>query len=242
MKYQKGINVFGAIVIVVLCWTVFGRSCCKPTPIESHKPTQTIKEQEKAVSNIDEIRKKDADSFNLVLKFKDSLANKYYNNWLQTDIKLSQAERAVDGLLNDTPNTPDTCKPIIAQIQLGFNEVKKSYAEKDRQAMNAINALKSANQTQKQFLLNKDSAFAKMKNAWDSCISTAKYYKQQSDKNTPHNKLAIGATAMYYPEFGYGLTAAFVHKKGIIISLSGLTINNKLYGQASLLKVISFRK
>ena len=229
-------------VIVIACWVLFSRECkCKPPPMEP-KPTQTIKEQEKAAVDIEAIRKRDADSFNLVLKSKDDLVNKYFNNWQQTDIKLTQAERAVDDLLNDE-TIPDTCDKYVANIQNGFNIVKDAYAKKDAQALNTIIALKSVTQTQKQFLVNKDSAYAKMKNAFDTCIASVKYYKEQSDKKTPHNKLAIGPQAIVYPTFWYGVTAAFIHKKGIVISLSGgLTLNNTFYEQVGILKVISFRK
>lgn len=231
------------IVVIVGCWVIFGKGYkCNSTPIEDQKPTQTIKEQEKKAVNIEEIRKHDADSFNLVLKAKDDLANKYFNNWQQTDIKLTMAERAVDDLLNDTPNIPDTCQAVVAQVKLGFNTVKEAYAKKDAQALNTINALKSANQTQKDFLKNKDSIYAKMKNAFDTCIASAKYYKQGMDKNKPHNKLAIGPEFNYYPVFGCGIGIDFIHKKGIVISATGMTINNQLYGQAGIKKVISFRK
>lgn len=213
-------------------------TCKKKTEVAPMITPST--EQIKVVNLAEEQRKHMEDSFNLVLR-------KHYKQDYQDSNYLIQLLNQNSELVSINTRLqnevyPDTCKEIVSKYQKAYD----LYAAQTKKTLDQCRAstsnLSSTIQTQKKYLSAKDSAYAKIKTAWDTCISGYQKLEKAVKKLQPHNKLAVGVVGNVYPIFGYGVGLDFIHKKGIVISASAMMMNNQTYGQVGIKKVISFRK
>lgn len=230
----KNLLLFIMAVIILYLFTCKKKIDEKPPIV---KPLTEIV-QEKV--DLDAITKHISDSFTNEIKEKDKKIQRYSSEYDDLLAEYLNYQNDISQTL--TTSIPDTCKPIVSALTKQFNQLKKTSTDKDNSARNLITSLREQGRTKDKFLAAKDTAIKGYITLLDTCTKGYATLEKTVKKLQPTNKLAIGVVGNFYPVLGYGIGLDFVHKKGIIISLSGMMMNDKSYGQVGLKKVISFRK
>lgn len=193
------------------------RQCNKPKPKPEYIP---IKEQVKVVERDEAAMRKQADSFMTIINIQDRTNAENYNDLVDFANENSRLQADIMAL---SKAVPDTCKQYVAQYQ--------RYASQTSNTINAANktisGLNTTIGTQRKFLDAKDSAYARLKNSWDTCIATAIRLEDYSKSIKPKREISAGLTGMYnyvgeiVP--GVGIQLGYRSRKGIEITASVYT-------------------
>jgi hypothetical protein len=228
-------NLFIVALILALIYLL---TCNKKTEVAPViKPSTEVVT---AMINVDSIKSAVADSFTTVIVDRDVLIRKQNSEYDDLLAEYLNFQNDLTSALQKP--VPDTCKPIVAALSKQFNQLKNTSTQKDKSANTLINSLKEQNKNKDKFLAAEKKSYKDLHNVLDTCVKGYKQLEQAVKKLQPHNKLAVGVVANVYPVFGYGIGADFIHKKGTIVSVSAMMMNNQTYGQVGIKKVISFRK
>jgi len=218
-------NVIFAGLIIFAIW-YFADSCNKKTVVVPVVKPST--ELIKVVNLAEEEKKRIEDSFNIVLNKLDRMNDKQYQDYV-----LLLNENAVLANQNEILSIPipDTCQQLNAAWKSKYNTYVAQTNKTTQSATNTIRGLNTSIATQKKFLASKDSAYAKIKNAWDTCISGYQKLEKFAKQNKPKREVSAGINMMsgyslpLKPEFG--LMLGYKNKKGTEL-LVGYYTNNQI--------------
>lgn len=231
-------NIFKAALIILVC--VLWYKSCHPASNPVIPATITTKEQAAIVKADTMEGKRIRDSFAIVL-------NKYYKRDIDNGNEFARLVNENSQLYMDNqrllkPNVIDTCKELDAY----WNKKYTNYATQSQKTISAgvktVSGLSQTVASQKKAIESQFSLYQKLKGSMDTCLKYSSINEQTIKKLTPHNKVAFGLVSNIYPVFGYGVGADFISKRGWVISVSGMMMQDKTYGQIGLKRVITFRK
>lgn len=228
------------VLILLLILVILYLAMCNKQDIPKPPNIKTTKEQANTV-RIDSIASAHyKDSVNKIISYWQREAGHWEGNW-NREVKDNAALQDTLGSWLSS-SVPDTCEAYKQRALLEYNKLVVSNKAKDTACSKTIGALKNVI-TQTDVIVSKQKEdYTKLKVNFDTALSQQTRLQDYADKLTPHNKIAIGLVGNLYPVIGYGIGADFIHKKGIVISLSAMTMNGQLYGQLGIKKVISLRR
>ena len=168
LDWHKVILYGGIIILAILLFKKCKKPVEKPVYIPIEKQVKVVERDEKAM-------KKQADSFLTIIKIQDRTNEENYNDVVLFANENSELKSKLDQL---SKTAPDTCKRYVDQYISYAAQTEKTLGRYSR----AVDGLKTTVSTQKKFLSAKDSAYARLKTNWDTCIATAKRYLEEVNR------------------------------------------------------------
>jgi len=212
LNIGKWIILLLLVVAVILLWKW---ACNKPVP--QMPEIKTVSDQKEIVKADEAAMKKQADSFNVILKKMDATNDKQYREYIA--LLNENNELLADNRVLSKP-IPDTCRELNQAWIDRFGKLKIVSDQKDVAANNTINGLSNTISTQKNFIAAKDTAYKKLRANLDTCFENAKKLEQYAKKVKPKLGIYAGITAIGNPNKIYG---------GIGVNIGLMNRNGTLY-------------
>lgn len=228
--------VIGGAIIALLIW----RSC-------SDKVPNPLPEKPKEVPTVEQIK---IDS-GAVQKVKDSIqgvvilykkeAEQYKAQLLQYQNKYNDLASDYNALLDELPKD----NPLAVELKNKYSQLEQTSKNKDAACRDAVQSLSNQIETQKSLIEVQDITEAALRTSLRASVRYSDDLKKYIDNSKPTNKLFVGASVLGRKEnwiSGAGLSVGLLSKKGNVYEAGAFTLNNTIYGQFSVKKIISFKK
>ena len=135
--------------------------------------------------------------------------------------------------------------PLAAELKSKYEGLQVASNKKDKACQDAIISLDGQVSAQKSLINTQDSAIAALRSSLRSCVGYSDELKKYADGLKARGKGYVGFSMIGTNKnwiAGAGVNAGFISKKGNIFEAGAFTLNQTIYGQISLKKIITFKK
>jgi len=216
LDWQK-IILYAALIVCIYILLTGKCNCNRPIPTPTVK---TVTEQKVVLARDEQEIKRLRDSFETVLNkhYKDD--DKDYEDYIAL---LNDNDVLQKNIINLTTVIPDTCKDIVNQYKKYISQTGNTLSFSKK----TINGLQNTVNVQKKYLSAKDSAYAKVRKALDTCFAQQSILEKHVSKVKPKREISISALAQssYIQPYklAAGIGIGYRNRRGLELNLSVYT-------------------